>query len=87
MIPAPQPRSGATRRRADGRPGKQDLLIALASQRHDLRHVPLSKVARIAGEIGAEVDLHQGTARRVLRAYVLTLQNDTATLGQTEAAI
>ena len=27
------------RRRADGKPGKQDLLIALASQRHDLRTV------------------------------------------------
>ena len=27
-----------TRRRADGKPRKQDLLIALASQRHDLQH-------------------------------------------------
>ena len=87
LVPAPPARPGPTRRRADGRPGKQDLLIALASQRHDLRRVPLSQVARIAGVIGAEVDLHQGTARRVLRAYVLTLQDTTATLGQTEAAI
>jgi len=31
-------------------------------------------VARIATEIGAEVDLHQGTARRVLRAHVQALQ-------------
>jgi hypothetical protein len=87
LVPAPQPLPGPTRRRADGRPGKQDLLIALASQRHDLRRVPLSQVSRIAGDIGAEVDLHQGTARRVLRAYVLTLQNTPATIGQTEAAI
>jgi hypothetical protein len=63
------------RRRADGRPRKQDLLIALASQRHDLRRLPLNHVARIASEIGAEVDLHQGTARRVLRAHVQTLQH------------
>jgi hypothetical protein len=63
------------RRRADGKPRKQDLLIALASQRHDLRTVPLNQVARIAGDIGAEVDLHQGTARRVLRAHVLALQH------------
>ena len=75
------------RRRADGRPGKQDLLIALASQRYDLRSIPLSRVARIAGDIGAEVDLHQGTARRVLRAYVLSLQNGPATNSPAEAAI
>ena len=62
------------RRRADGKPGKQDLLIALASQRHDLPRLPLNRVARIAGEIAAEVDLHPGTARRVLRAHVQTLQ-------------
>jgi hypothetical protein len=62
-------------RRADGKPRKQDLLIALASQRHDLHHLPLKRVARIAGEIGAEVSLHQGTARRVLRAHVQALQH------------
>jgi hypothetical protein len=87
LVPAPQPQPVPARRRADGRPGKQDLLIALASQRHDLRRIPLSQVARLAGDIGAEVDLHQGTARRVLRAHVLALQDTTATLGQTEAAI
>ena len=65
------------RRRADGRPGKQDLLIALAGQRHDLRRLPLSRVARVAGEIGAEVNLHRGTARRVLRAHVMALQDET----------
>jgi hypothetical protein len=76
----PSPRRN--RRRTDGKPRKQDLLIALASQRHDLRNVPLNQVARIAGDIGAEVDLHQGTARRVLRAHVLALQHhDPATNG------
>ena len=83
-APPPQlePPAGATedvpplppRRRADGKPRKQDLLIALASQRHDLHKLPLKHVARIAGEIGAEVNLHQGTARRVLRAHVQALQ-------------
>ena len=88
LLPAGVARAGRPpRRRRDGRPGKQDLLIALASKRHDLRRVPLGQVARIAGDIGAEVDLHQGTARRVLRAYVLTLQNDTARASQNEAAI
>ena len=70
---SPPPRR--SRRRADGKPRKQDLLIALASQRHDLRTVPLNQVARIAGDIGAEVDLHPGTARRVLRAHVQALQH------------
>ena len=65
------------RSRADRRPGKQDLLIALAGQRHDLRQLPLSRVARVAGEIGAEVNLHRGTARRVLRAHVMALQDGT----------
>jgi hypothetical protein len=70
--------------RPDGRrrgepPGKQDRLIALASQRHDLRCVQLGQVSQIANRIGAEVDLHQGTARRVLMAHVRALQNGTPT--------
>jgi hypothetical protein len=73
-LPPADPPHGS-RRRADGKPRKQDLLIALASQRHDLHTVPLNQVARIAGDIGAEVDLHRGTARRVLRAHVLALQH------------
>ena len=64
----------SARRRADGRPAKQDLLIALAAQRCDLRQIPLSRVARLAGQISAEVSLHPGTARRVLRRYVQALQ-------------
>ncbi len=78
VPPAGEPPVIPLRRRADGKPRKQDLLIALASQRHDLRRLPLNRVARIAGEIGAEVDLHQGTARRVLKAHVQTLQNQQA---------
>jgi Protein of unknown function (DUF2637) len=81
-LSLPPPR----RRRPDGRPGKQDLLIALASQRHDLRYLPLSQVARIAAQIGAEVTLHPGTARRVLMAHVKTLQNTPAVPARTEAA-
>ena len=76
-APTDSHRARLPRRRRDGRPRKQDLLIALASQRHDLRHLPLNQVARIAGEIGAEVDLHQGTARRVLKAHVQALQDST----------
>jgi len=74
LPPAGLPQ-GARRRRPDGRPAKQDLLIALASQRHDLHRLPLSRVAGIASQIGAEVDLHPGTARRVLRAHVRSLHN------------
>jgi len=69
------PDNSTRRRRPSGRPAKQDLLIALASQRHDLRRLPLSRVAGIASQIGAEVDLHPGTARRVLRAHVRSLHH------------
>jgi hypothetical protein len=77
LPPLPQLGRLPRRRSRDGRPRKQDLLIALASQRYDLRHLPLNRVARIAGEICAEVDLHQGTARRVLKAHVQALQDST----------
>ncbi len=81
LVPvSPPPASAPRRRRADGKPRKQDLLIALASQRHDLRRLPLYQVARLATQIGAEVDLHQGTARRVLKAHVKAVQ-DTASSG------
>lgn len=74
LLPASPSPARLPRRRQDGKPHKQDLLIALASQRHDLTRLPLSHVARIAGQIGSEVSLHQGTARRILRAHVMTLQ-------------
>lgn len=61
--------------RRTGGPGKQDRLIALASQRHDLATVPLTQVSRIATAIGTEVSLSPGTARRVLLAHVRALQN------------
>jgi hypothetical protein len=78
LLPPAPPPARLPRRRRDGRPRKQDLLIALASQRHDLHRLPLNQVARIASEIGTEVDLHQGTARRVLRAHVQALQHSPA---------
>jgi len=71
--PQHQPKPSAARR--PGRPGKQDRLIALAGQRHDLATVPLTQVSRIANTIGAEVSLSPGTARRVLLAHVRGLQN------------
>jgi len=57
------------------RPGKQDRMLALAAQRHDLATLPLKQVSGIANQIGAEVSLSPGTARRVLLAHVRALQN------------
>ena len=68
-----QPRRSAARRTTS--PGKQDRLITIAGQRHDLTNVPLTQVSRIANAIGAEVSLSPGTARRVLLAHVRALQN------------
>jgi len=73
LPPEPAPVS-LLRYRPDGRPAKQDLLIALASQRHDLHRLPLTQAAAIAAKIGAEVDLHPGTARRILKAHIQALQ-------------
>jgi hypothetical protein len=84
MIPPAPPPARLPYRRRDGRPHKQDLLIALAGQRHDLLRLPLNQVARIAGEIGTEVSLHQGTARRVLRAHVLALQSQNSDTSRKE---
>ena len=50
-------------------------MLALAGQRHDLTTVPLKQVSKIANQIGAEVSLSPGTARRVLLAHVRALQN------------
>jgi hypothetical protein len=74
MPAAPQP--SRQHRAVNGKPGKQDLLIALAAQRYDLRALPLREVAGIAGAIAGDVDLHPGTARRVLRAHVQALRAD-----------
>jgi hypothetical protein len=70
----PTQRQRSPARRTSG-PGKQDRLLALAGQRHDLASVPLTQVSRIANAIGAEVSLSPGTARRVLLAHVRALQN------------
>jgi hypothetical protein len=74
-LPASQDVPARPRTGADGRAAKQDLLLALAGQRYDLRVIPLDQVASIAAGIGGEVDLHAGTARRVLRAHVLALRD------------
>ena len=56
-------------------------MLALAGQRHDLAVIPLGRVSSIANQIGAEVDLSPGTARRVLLAHVRALQNGHAPKG------
>jgi len=74
--PAPVPlRSLSGQGLSRAKPGKQVRLLVLAGQRHDLATVPLKRVSGIANQIGAEVSLSPGTARRVLLAYVRTLQN------------
>ena len=75
----------APRRLANGAASKQDLLIALASQRYDLTRIPLAQVARVARDVADEVGLHHGTARRVLRAHVLRLQDQHAARAGKEA--
>ena len=78
LPPAELPAFPPSRRSSNGKPHKQDLLIALASQRYDLRRTPLNRTSRIAGQIAAEVGLHPGTARRVLRAHVQALHQQPA---------
>jgi hypothetical protein len=70
---------------ANGKPRKQDLLIALAGQRHDLNGIPLHQVAAIATAIGRDIGLHPGTARRILRAHVRTVQEHHAGAAPGEA--
>jgi hypothetical protein len=80
---APAPRKPARIRpdrhpsgpRPSPKPGKQARLLALAGQRHDLMTLPLKRVSGIANQIGAEVSLSPGTARRVLLTHVRILQN------------
>ncbi len=74
-LPSPTPVPPATGAPRRTRPGKQDRLLALAAQRHDLAVIPLTGVSRIATAIAAEADLNPGTARRVLLAHVRELQN------------
>jgi len=71
---------------ANGKPHKQDLLIALAGQRHDLNAIPLHQVAAIATAVGRDIGLHPGTARRVLRAHVRTLQEHHVATSPEQAA-
>jgi len=82
--PAELPAFPPGRRGSNGKPHKQDLLIALASQRYDLRRTPLNRTARIAAQIAAEIGLHPGTARRILRAHVQALHQQPTPLPVTE---
>ena len=74
-VPEREDRADRSPVRRAVRPGKQARMILLARQRHDLAALPLKQVSGIANQIGAEVDLAPGTARRVLLAHVRALQN------------
>jgi hypothetical protein len=65
------------KRAAGNRTGttKTARLLSLAAERHDLAAVPLAEISSIANSIAAEVDLHAGTARRVLLSHVRDLQS------------
>jgi hypothetical protein len=65
------------------RPGKQDRLLALAGERHDLSAIPLKSVSKLATGIAAEIGLAPGTARRVLLGHVRALQNGQHNLKET----
>jgi hypothetical protein len=82
--PAELPAFPPGQRSSNGKPHKQDLLIALASQRYDLRRTPLNRTARIAAQIATEIGLHPGTARRILRAHVQALHQQPAPRPVTE---
>ena len=73
--PARPTQNGPRSPASAGRPGKQARLLEIAGQRHDLAALPLRQVSGIANQIGAEVGLSPGTARRVLLAHVPALQN------------
>lgn len=79
--------TGAARKpkRRRNQPGKQDRLLALAAQRHDLAALPLTQGSGIANRIGAEVNLSPGTARRVLLAHVRALHNGSTTPPEAES--
>jgi hypothetical protein len=69
------PVTGRSPSRRAARPGKQARLLEIAGQRHDLTVLPLEQVSGIANQIGAEIALSPGTARRVLLAHVRALRN------------
>jgi hypothetical protein len=73
--PARPTQNGPRSPASTSRPGKQARLLEIAGQRHDLAALPLRQVSGIANQIGAEVSLSPGTARRVLLAHVRALQN------------
>jgi hypothetical protein len=56
-------------------PTKTERLLTIAADRHDLAAIPLSEVSSLARGIAGEIDLHPGTARRVLLGHVRALQD------------
>jgi hypothetical protein len=80
---SPQPGTSTPRARRpqgsrDGRPTKRTRMIELAGQRRDLVSVPPGEVARLAGQVAAELGYSPGTARRELARHVRQLQAATA---------
>jgi hypothetical protein len=68
------PRAGRAPGSRDAGPTKRDRMIELAGQRRDLASVSLGEVARLAGEVAAEIGYSPGTARRELARHVRQLQ-------------
>ena len=69
-----KPRRKSASRKRSG-PTKTDQLVSLAAERHDLSAIPLTEVSALASGIAGEIDLHPGTARRVLLGHVRALQD------------
>jgi hypothetical protein len=53
-------------------------MIELAGQRRDLSSVPPGEVARLAGQVAAEIGYSPGTARRELARHVRQLRSAAA---------
>lgn len=72
---ASSPRNLKKRRAKAAGPTKTERLLAAAADRHDLTTLPLNRVSAMATGLAPEVDLHPGTARRVLLTHVRKLQS------------
>jgi hypothetical protein len=68
------PRARRPQGARDRGPTKRDRMIELAGQRRDLASVPPGEVARLAGQVAAEIGYSPGTARRELARHVRQLQ-------------
>jgi len=79
QVGKPAPRARRPQGSRDGGPTKRHRMIELAGQRRDLASVPLGEVARLAGEVAAEIGYSPGTARRELARHVRQLRAASAT--------